>query len=53
MVTVPRAGVVYAVGAVTHPGGFVMGNDRQQMTVLKLLVAFRGPYAHSEVQPTP
>ena len=37
VVTVPRSGVVYVVGAVTHPGGFVMGNDRQQMTVLKVL----------------
>jgi len=37
VVRVPRAGVVYAVGAVVHPGGFVMQSDRQQMTVLKLL----------------
>lgn len=37
VVRVPRAGVVYAVGAVSKPGGFVMTSDRQQMTVLKLL----------------
>jgi polysaccharide export outer membrane protein len=37
VVTVPRAGVIYAVGALTHPGGFVTGGDRQQMTVLKIL----------------
>ena len=37
VVTVPRAGVVYAVGAVQHPGGFVMQSDRQQLTVLKIL----------------
>jgi polysaccharide biosynthesis/export protein len=37
VVTVPRAGVVYAVGAVQHPGGFVMQSDRQQLTVLKVL----------------
>jgi polysaccharide biosynthesis/export protein len=37
VVTVPRAGVVYAVGAVLHPGGFVMQSDRQQLTVLKIL----------------
>jgi len=37
IIRVPRAGVVYAVGAIQHPGGFVMQNDRQQMTVLKLL----------------
>ena len=37
VVTVPRAGVVYAVGAVQHPGGFVMQSDRQQLTVFKVL----------------
>ena len=37
VVTVPRAGVVYAVGAVQHPGGFVMQSDRRQLTVLKVL----------------
>jgi polysaccharide export outer membrane protein len=37
VVTVPRAGVVYAVGAVLHPGGFVMQSDRQQLTVLKVI----------------
>jgi polysaccharide export outer membrane protein len=37
VVSVPRAGVVYAVGGVQHPGGFVMASDHQQLTVLKLL----------------
>ena len=37
VVTVPRAGVIYAVGAVQHAGGFVMQSDRQQMSVLKVL----------------
>jgi polysaccharide biosynthesis/export protein len=37
VVSVPRAGVVYAVGAVSHPGGFVMASDHQDMTVLKVL----------------
>ena len=37
VVTVPRSGVVYAVGAVLRPGGFVMETDRQQMTVLKVV----------------
>ncbi len=37
VVTVPRAGVVYAVGAVQHPGGFVMQSDRHALTVLKIL----------------
>src|SRR5665213_1276704 len=50
VVTVPRAGVIYAVGAVVHPGGFVMGGDRQQMTVLKVLSLSGGlaPTAKSE-----
>lgn len=35
VVRVPRAGIVYVVGAVQHAGGFVMQNDRFQLTVLK------------------
>ena len=42
VVSVPRAGVVYAVGAVQHPGGFVMASDRQQLTVLKVLALSGG-----------
>jgi polysaccharide biosynthesis/export protein len=37
VVSVPRAGVVYVVGAVQHAGGFAMHDDREQMTVLKVL----------------
>ncbi len=37
VVTVPHAGIVYALGAVTRPGGFVIANDRGQLTALKLL----------------
>lgn len=37
MVTVPHAGIVYALGAVARPGGFVISNDRGQLTTLKLL----------------
>jgi polysaccharide export outer membrane protein len=36
-VTVQRAGVVYVVGAVNRAGGFVLKNDREQMTVLKAI----------------
>jgi polysaccharide export outer membrane protein len=42
VVSIPRAGVVYAVGAVQNPGGFVMSNDRQQLTVLKVLALSGG-----------
>jgi polysaccharide export outer membrane protein len=37
VVTVPHAGIVYALGAVGRPGGFVLVNDRAQMTTLKVL----------------
>jgi polysaccharide biosynthesis/export protein len=37
IVTVPHAGVVYALGAVNRPGGFAVSNDRGQLTTLKLL----------------
>ena len=36
-ISVQRAGIVYVVGAVNRPGGFVLKDDRQQMTVLKAL----------------
>ncbi len=28
VVTVPHAGIVYVLGAVNRPGGFVLANDR-------------------------
>jgi protein involved in polysaccharide export with SLBB domain len=34
--------VVYAVGAVQRPGGFVMASDRQHLTVLKVLALSGG-----------
>ena len=37
MVSVPRAGIIYVVGAVSHPGGFLMQNDLDHMTMLKML----------------
>jgi polysaccharide export outer membrane protein len=37
VVSVPRAGIIYVVGAVAHPGGFVMRNDGDRMTTLKAL----------------
>lgn len=36
-ITVPRAGVVYVVGAVNKPGGFVMKPSTHGMTVLQAL----------------
>ena len=36
-ITVPRAGVVYVVGAVNKPGGFVIKGDDNSMSVLQAL----------------
>jgi polysaccharide export outer membrane protein len=37
IVTVPHAGIVYVLGAVARPGGFVVSNDRTQLSTLKIL----------------
>ena len=42
IVTVPHAGIAYVLGAVNRPGGFVMANDRSQMSTLKLLALSGG-----------
>jgi polysaccharide export outer membrane protein len=40
-VTVPRAGIVYVLGAVQHPGGFVL-DGRDGLTVMKALALAAG-----------
>ena len=42
IVTVPHSGIVYVLGAVGHPGGFVLSNDRGQMSILKILALAGG-----------
>jgi polysaccharide export outer membrane protein len=37
VVSVPRAGIIYVVGAVNKPGGFMLENDLDRMTMLKML----------------
>jgi polysaccharide biosynthesis/export protein len=37
VVTVPHSGIVYVLGAVNRPGGFVLANDRSQLTTMKVL----------------
>jgi protein involved in polysaccharide export with SLBB domain len=37
VVTVPHAGIIYVLGAVARPGGFVLSNDRGQLTTMKVL----------------
>ena len=42
IVTVPHAGIVYVLGAVSRPGGFVLANDRGKMSALKILALAGG-----------
>ena len=42
IVTVPHAGIVYVLGAVGRPGGYVLVNDRAQMTALKMMALAGG-----------
>ena len=42
IVTVPHAGIVYVLGAVARPGGFVVANDREQLSTLKALALAGG-----------
>ncbi|HET7206924.1 MAG TPA: polysaccharide biosynthesis/export family protein [Terriglobales bacterium] len=42
IVTVPHAGIVYVLGAVNRSGGYVMANDRSQLTTLKILALAGG-----------
>ena len=37
VVSVARAGIIYVVGAINRPGGFVLHDDRDHMTALKML----------------
>lgn len=42
VVSVPKAGIVYVVGAVERPGGFVLQSDGEEMTTLKALALAQG-----------
>jgi protein involved in polysaccharide export with SLBB domain len=42
IVTVPHAGIVYVLGAIAKPGGYVLANDRSHMTTLKMLALAGG-----------
>lgn len=47
-VIVPKAGIVYVMGDVAHPGGYTMTNNEAQISVLQL-VARAGGTNHSAV----
>lgn len=42
IITVPHSGTVYVLGAVNKAGGFVLSNDRSQLTTLKILALAGG-----------
>jgi polysaccharide biosynthesis/export protein len=42
IVTVPHAGIVYVLGAVGKPGGYILSNDRTEMSTLKILALAGG-----------
>jgi polysaccharide export outer membrane protein len=42
IVTVPRGGIFYVVGAVNHPGGFILQSDADRMTTLKGIALAQG-----------
>jgi polysaccharide biosynthesis/export protein len=50
VVSVPRAGIIYVVGAVNRPGGFVMQNDYDRMTTLKMLSLAGGPVNTAKIK---
>jgi len=53
VVSVPRAGIIYAVGALSKPGGFVMsGENGQRMTALKILSLAGGTLNSAKISQT-
>jgi polysaccharide export outer membrane protein len=42
-ITVQRSGVVYVVGAVQHPGGFLLETSRDHLTIIEALTLAQGP----------
>jgi polysaccharide biosynthesis/export protein len=49
VVTVPHAGIVYVLGAVSRPGGYVLANDRSAMTTMKVLSLAGGNTAFAKL----
>jgi polysaccharide biosynthesis/export protein len=41
-IIVPKAGIVYVLGDVSHPGGYTMTNTESQITVLQLIARAGG-----------
>ncbi len=52
VVSVPRAGIIYVVGAVQKPGGYIMQNDPDRMTMLKMLSLAGGTTSTAKMKNT-
>ena len=50
IVTVPRGGIFYIVGAVNHPGGFILQSDADRMTTLKAIALAQGPLPSAKMK---
>ena len=49
MITVSKAGIVYVVGEVTRPGGFLLGNNTH-LTVVKAIALAGGQTTHARMK---
>jgi polysaccharide export outer membrane protein len=49
MITVSKAGVVYVVGEVNRPGGFLLGNN-SRLTVVKAIALAQGQTIHARMK---
>lgn len=49
IVTIPRGGIIYIVGAVNHPGGFILQSDADRITTLKALGLAAGQYPSAKL----
>ena len=52
VVSVPRAGIIYVVGAVQKPGGILLQNDLDHMTMLKMISLAGGTTNTAKVKNT-
>ena len=50
IVTVPRGGIFYVVGAVMHPGGFILQSDADRMSTLKGVALAQGTLPSAKIK---
>lgn len=49
IVTIPRGGIIYVVGAVNHPGGFILQSDADRITTVKALALAAGQFPSAKL----